>query len=36
MQLIVTPPGEPKPKIPHNALSDAVALMQWHRSTVSP
>lgn len=32
MQLIVTPPGEPKPEIPHNALSDAIALMKWHQS----
>jgi hypothetical protein len=31
MQLIVTPPGEPKPEIPHNALSDAIALMKWHQ-----
>lgn len=31
MRLIVTPDGEPKPEVPHNALSDAVALMQWHR-----
>ena len=31
MQLIVTPDGEPKPEIPHNALSDAIALMQWHQ-----
>lgn len=32
MQLIVTPDGEPKPEIPHNALSDAIALMQWHQN----
>ena len=32
MQLIVTPDGEPKPEIPHNALSDAIALMHWHQS----
>jgi hypothetical protein len=32
MQLIETPPGEPKPEIPHNALSDAIALMRWHQS----
>lgn len=31
MQLIITPDGEPKPEIPHNALSDALALMQWHQ-----
>lgn len=31
MQLIETAPGEPKPEIPHNALSDAIALMQWHQ-----
>jgi len=30
MRLIVTPDGEPKPAIPHHALSDAVALMNWH------
>lgn len=30
MQLIVTPEGAPKPEIPHNALSDAIALMNWH------
>ena len=28
-QLINTPPGEPKPETPHNALSDAIALMRW-------
>jgi len=33
MQLIVTPVGEPKPEIPHNALSDAIALRDWHAST---
>jgi hypothetical protein len=32
MRLIVTPDGEPKPEIPHNALSDAIALMQWHKT----
>lgn len=31
MQLIVTPDGEPKPEVPHNALSDALALMRWHQ-----
>ncbi len=30
MQLIVTPDGEPRPEHPHNALSDAIALMRWH------
>lgn len=30
MHLIKTPPGEPKPEVPHNALSDATALMKWH------
>lgn len=30
MHLIKTPPGEPKPEVPHNALSDAIALMHWH------
>ena len=33
MHLIETPPGEPKPEVPHNALSDAVALMRWHMGT---
>jgi hypothetical protein len=28
--VIQTPEGEPKPEIPHNALSDAKALMTWH------
>lgn len=32
MHLIQTPHGEPKPDTPHNALSDAMALMEWHRS----
>lgn len=31
MQLIVTPVGEPKPEHPHNALSDAIALRDWHQ-----
>lgn len=30
--LIVTPDGEPKPEIPHNALSDAIALMRWDQA----
>ena len=34
MRLIETPPGEPKPEHPHNALSDALALMRWHQSIV--
>ena len=34
MKLITTPPGEPKPETPHNALSDAIALMRWHQSLV--
>jgi hypothetical protein len=29
--IIQTPEGEPKPSIPHNALSDAQALMEWHQ-----
>ena len=29
-RVIQTPEGEPKPEIPHNALSDAKALMRWH------
>lgn len=36
MRLIETPPGWPKPKIPHNALSDAIALMEWHRAEATP
>lgn len=28
MQLLVE--SDPKPEIPHNALSDAIALMHWH------
>lgn len=32
MKLIITPDGEPKPKAPHNALSDAIALHDWHQS----
>lgn len=35
MHMLVTPPGEPKPKLPHNALSDAIALCEWHQSTLS-
>jgi hypothetical protein len=35
MQLIVTPDGEPKPEVPHNGLSDAIALMRWHQSLAS-
>lgn len=33
MRLINTPDGEPKPKTPHNALSDALALCDWHQRT---
>jgi hypothetical protein len=25
------PKSDPKPLIPHNALSDAIALMEWHK-----
>lgn len=32
-EVIQTPLGEPKPEIPHNALSDAKALMEWHQRT---
>lgn len=32
MRLIITPEGQPKPKFPHNALSDALALMEWHQT----
>lgn len=31
-QLITTPDGEPRPAIPHNALSDAIALMEWDQA----
>lgn len=30
MALIITPDGEPRPEHPHNALSDAIALRDWH------
>lgn len=33
VSLISTPPGEPVSKIPHNALADAQALMEWHQRT---
>lgn len=36
MKLIVTPAGEPKPETPHNALSDAIALMRWHQPLHQP
>jgi hypothetical protein len=35
MQMIVTPAGEPQPATPHNALSDAIALRDWHISSVA-
>ena len=35
MRLIITPVGEPKPEHPHNALSDAIALRDWHMRGVS-
>lgn len=28
--VIQTPPGQPQPENPHNALSDAIALRDWH------
>lgn len=31
--ILKTPPGEPRPENPHNALSDAMALMKWHQGT---
>jgi hypothetical protein len=34
MKLIITPDGEPKPEYPHNALSDAIALRDWHGATL--
>ena len=33
MQLIVTPVGQPRPEPPHNALSDALALRDWHANS---
>jgi len=30
-QMILLRDTDPKPKLPHNALSDAIALMEWHR-----
>jgi hypothetical protein len=30
--LLLLKESEPKPEVPHNALSDAIALMEWHRS----
>jgi hypothetical protein len=36
LHLINTPDGEPKPEIPHNALSDARALMKWYMETQVP
>ena len=32
--IVQTPEGEPKPFIPHNALSDARALRDWHLNIV--
>ena len=32
LKLINTPDGEPKPEHPHNALSDAIALRDWHQA----
>jgi hypothetical protein len=31
MRVLKTPPGQPISKVPHNALADAVALMEWHQ-----
>lgn len=36
MKLITTPPGVPNPVVPHNALSDAIALMEWHHKMREP
>lgn len=30
--MVLLSESEPKPEIPHNALSDAIALMRWHQS----
>jgi len=29
--MVLLSESEPKPEVPHNALSDAIALMEWHR-----
>jgi len=29
-EVVMTPPGEPVSMIPHNALSDAMALLEWY------
>jgi hypothetical protein len=36
LHLINTPSGEPKPELPHNALSDARALKKWYLETQLP
>lgn len=33
-QLMLLKSTDPKPKLPHNALSDAIALMNWHREFI--
>lgn len=33
--VIQTPEGQPRSDNPHNALSDAYALMEWHRAHIS-
>jgi hypothetical protein len=35
IHLLKTPPGEPVSKVPHNALADARALMDWHIRTTN-
>jgi hypothetical protein len=34
-RVVQTPEGQPKSKIPHNALEDARALMRWHQCNSS-
>lgn len=36
MELVNYADGEVVPEVPHNALSDAVALMRWHLQTPPP
>jgi hypothetical protein len=30
--MVLLKESDPKPEIPHNALSDAIALMEWHKA----
>lgn len=33
--MVLLKDSEPKPENPHNALSDAIALMEWHHGTMT-